>query len=206
MDERGILREKYALMEIDDGKVRCPWVLLGDAAYVKYHDREWGVPVRDDVKQYEFLVLESAQAGLSWRTVLHKREAYRDAFCGFDYEKVSRFGEKEVSVLMNNAGIIRYRPKILAAIANAVALKEVREEWGSFSAYIWHFVDNTSVINARKSCQDYPSQTALSLRIAKDMKSRGFQFLGAVTIYSHLQATGIVQDHTVDCFRYKALS
>lgn len=183
---------------------RCPWS-LGDEMYVKYHDEEWGTPVHDDVKQFEFLVLESAQAGLSWHTVLSKRENYRKAYRGFDPVKVAGFTEKNIEEMMNNPGIIRNRMKIEASINNAKKLLEIREEFGSFDKYLWSFVNFKPIIGHWKSMSEIPAKTELSDRISKDMKKRGFRFLGSTIIYSHLQAVGIINDHITGCFRYKEL-
>jgi DNA-3-methyladenine glycosylase I len=184
-------------------KTRCPWPTPGDQLYIDYHDLEWGVPVYDDRKIFEFLVLESAQAGLSWRTVLYKRENYRKAFAGFDPVKVARFTAKDVEKLMGNAGIIRNRMKIEAAINNAKRFLEVQKEFGSFSKYIWGFVGGKPVKNRCRTIKDVPVLTPEAEALAKDLKKRGFKFLGPTVIYAHMQATGMVNDHFVDCFRYK---
>ncbi|HOV38091.1 MAG TPA: DNA-3-methyladenine glycosylase I [Spirochaetales bacterium] len=184
--------------------VRCPWC-VGDPLYETYHDTEWGTPIGDDRTHFEFLVLESAQAGLSWITILRKREAFRRAYAGFDWEKVARYGEKEKEALLANAGIIRNRKKIEASLVNARRFQEVREQYGSFARYLWGFVDGVPVVGHWKSLEQVPSRTELSDRIAKDLKLRGFQFIGSVIVYSHLQATGIVNDHLENCFRYREL-
>jgi DNA-3-methyladenine glycosylase I len=181
---------------------RCDWCLGVSEAYLRYHDEEWGCPVRDDAGQFEFLVLESAQAGLSWSTVLHKRAGYRRAFAGFDPEKVARFNSRSIERLMGDAGIIRNRLKIQAAIGNARAFLAVREEFGSFSAYLWDFVDGRPVVNRWRAMREVPAATPLSDRISKDLKARGFKFVGSTIIYAHLQATGLVNDHLVGCFRH----
>lgn len=183
---------------------RCSWC-GNDELYIKYHDEEWGVPVFDDRKQFEFLVLESAQAGLSWITILRKRENYRKAYDDFDPVSVANYGEEKVQELMRNEGIIRNEKKIRASINNAKRFLEIQKEFGSFCNYIWGFVDHKPVINNWKSVSDLPAKTELAERISKDMKKRGFQFLGPVIIYSHLQATGLVNDHVVDCFRYEEI-
>ena len=183
---------------------RCSWC-GNDELYIKYHDEEWGVPVFDDRKQFEFLVLESAQAGLSWITILRKRENYRKAYDDFDPVSVANYGEEKVQELMRNEGIIRNEKKIRASINNAKKFLEIQKEFGSFCNYIWGFVDHKPVINCWKSVSELPAKTELAERISKDMKKRGFQFLGPVIIYSHLQATGLVNDHVVDCFRYEEL-
>lgn len=173
--------------------------------YETYHDTEWGTPVWDDRIHFEFLVLESAQAGLSWITILRKREAFRRAYAGFDWEKVGRYGGKEKEILLANAGIIRNRKKIEASLVNARRFQEVRDQYGSFARYLWGFVDGRPVVGHWKSLEEVPSRTELSDRIAKDLKLRGFQFIGSVIVYSHLQATGIVNDHLETCFRYREL-
>lgn len=181
---------------------RCPWC-GSDPLYIQYHDREWGVPVRDDKTQFEFLVLESMQAGLSWHIVLKKRENFRKAFDGFDPELVSNYDCEKVEKLVNDAGIIRNRAKILAAINNAKRFLEVQKEFGSFSKYLWGFVDNKSVHNRWETLAELPATTPLSDKISKGLKKRGFKFLGSTVVYAHLQATGIVNDHMADCFRWK---
>lgn len=180
---------------------RCPWVPEGDELYMKYHDTEWGVPVYIDRKIYEFLVLESFQAGLSWRIVLNKRKAFEKAFANFDPKKVAKFGKKEINALLRNTGIVRNKLKILAAINNAQKFLEVKKEFGTFSEYMWQQVDGKPKVNKFKATKDYPSFTEEALRWSKDLKSRGFKFLGPTVIYSHMQATGMVNDHTLDCFR-----
>ncbi len=181
-------------------KIRCPWC-LNDPLYIRYHDEEWGVPVRDDRKQFEFLVLESAQAGLSWLTILKRREAYRRAYRDFDPRKVAQFDEGDVEGLLNDAGIIRNRKKIEASIRNARIFLDLQEEFGSFSAYLWGFVGDKPVVNHWSSMDQVPAETELSRTISKDMKRRGFSFLGPVILYAHLQATGLVNDHLTDCWR-----
>ncbi len=183
-------------------ETRCPWCDRDDL-YRTYHDEEWGVPVYDDRVHFEFLILESAQAGLSWHTVLKKREAYREAFAGFDPAVVATFDASEIDVLMENPGLIRYRRKIEAAVQNARAFLRVQEEFGSFTRYIWGFVGNEPPQNAYRSLQEVPAKTEVSERLAKDMKKRGFSFLGPTILYAHMQATGLVNDHLTDCFRYE---
>lgn len=178
---------------------RCPWC-LGNQLYIRYHDEEWGVSVHEDRKHFEFLVLESAQAGLSWLTILKKRENYREAYEGFDVQKVAAFDGPKVESLLTNPGIIRNRKKIEASIHNARRFIEVQEEWGSFDAYIWSFVDGEPIINYWEDLSQVPANTELSTRISRDLKRRGFQFLGPTIIYSHMQATGIVNDHLTSCF------
>ena len=183
-------------------KKRCDWS-GSDPIYVEYHDHEWGVPVRDDRKQFEFLVLESAQAGLSWLTILKRREGYRRLYEGFDPEKVVRFDESHIQTMLKDTGIIRNRKKIESSINNARRFLEVREQYGSFCNYFWGFTDGKQVINHFKSMNEIPATTSLSDTITKDMKQRGFQFLGSTILYAHMQATGLVNDHMVDCFRHQ---
>jgi DNA-3-methyladenine glycosylase I len=183
---------------------RCPWCGQ-DPLYVRYHDEEWGTPVHDEALHFEFLLLETQQAGLSWITILRKREAYRAAFAGFDPEKVARFDAKRVEGLMLDAGIIRNRRKIEAAIQNARAFLAVREEKGSFDSYLWNFVDGKPVNGKRKRLEEVPATTDLSDRVANDLKARGFGFVGSTTIYAHLQAVGVVNDHLASCFRWKEI-
>ena len=180
---------------------RCSWC-GNDELYIKYHDEEWGVPVHDDRKHFEFLVLESAQAGLSWLTVLRKRENYRKAYDNFDAKKVSEYDEAKVGELMQNAGIIRNRRKIEASINNAKRFLEIQKEFGSFDKYIWSFVDNKIVKNRWKDITEVPATSELSDKVSKDLKNRGFKFLGSTIIYAHLQATGLINDHLVGCFKY----
>lgn len=182
-------------------KIRCPWC-LGFDQYVSYHDEEWGVPVYDDKIHFEFLVLESAQAGLSWATILKKREGYKNAFADFDYKVVADFPDSYVEELLQDPGIIRNKLKIKAAINNAQRFMEVQQEFGSFSNYIWSFVGGKPIQNKLQSMKDAPATSAESDRLAKDLKKRGFKFLGSTTIYAHMQATGLVNDHLVDCFRH----
>ena len=182
---------------------RCPWGTADDL-YVRYHDKEWGVPVYEDQKQFEFLVLESAQAGLSWHTILKKRENYRAAYDGFDVKKVAKYDEKKIEELMQNAGIIRNHRKIEASINNATIFLEIQKEFGSFCNYLWGFVDGKPVGNQWTDVSQIPAKTELSDSISNDLKKRGFKFLGSITIYSHLQATGLVNDHLTYCFRYEA--
>ncbi|WP_315115017.1 DNA-3-methyladenine glycosylase I [uncultured Clostridium sp.] len=182
--------------------MRCSWC-KDDLLYIKYHDEEWGVPVFDDRKQFEFLVLESAQAGLSWITILRKRENYRKAYCDFDPNVVADFDEEKVQNLMKDQGIIRNERKIRASINNAKKFLEIQKEFGSFCNYIWGFVKYKPITNLYGNETEVPSKTKLSEEISKDLKDRGFKFLGPVIIYSHLQATGLVNDHIKDCFRYE---
>ncbi|MDR0747552.1 MAG: DNA-3-methyladenine glycosylase I [Helicobacteraceae bacterium] len=184
---------------------RCGWCEK-DELYTRYHDEEWGVPVFDDRKQFEFLVLESAQAGLSWLTILRKRENYRAAYDGFDPQKVALYDENKIAELMANKGIVRNRLKIAASITNAASFLVVQKEFGSFANYIWSFTGGKVITNGIKTLADIPARSELSDRIASDMKKRGFRFLGSVIIYSHLQATGLINDHLTDCFRYDEIS
>lgn len=180
---------------------RCPWVDLTKPDYVSYHDQEWGVPIHDDRTIFEFLTLELTQAGLSWYTILRKRENYRVAFKNFDPEIISKFGDKELNYLLGNPGIIRNRAKILATINNAQRFLEVQNEFGSFDAYIWRFVDGKPIINEINKMDDYQAKTEISDKLSKDLKDRGFKFLGSTICYAHMQATGMVNDHSNDCFR-----
>lgn len=185
---------------------RCPWPTAGDELYRAYHDTEWGVPVHDDRKIFEFLVLEVFQAGLSWRTVLHKRENFRQAFARFDYKQVADFKSKQVQRLMKDEGIIRNRAKIEAAINNAQRLLDVRKEFGTFDKYMWSWVQGTTIHNQMRSIADYRPFTDEAVAWAKDLKKRGFKFLGPTVLYAHMQAVGMVNDHLVDCFRYRELN
>lgn len=182
--------------------VRCAWAQGGDAQYLAYHDDEWGVPVHDDRRLFEFLILEGAQAGLSWSTILKKREGYRAAFADFDPVRVAAFGEAETAALLLNPGIVRNRLKIAAAVTNARAFLEVQSEFGSFDAYVWRFVDGRPIVNAWRTKSEVPARTAESDALSKDLARRGFKFVGTTIMYAHMQATGMVNDHTVDCFRY----
>ncbi|MDD5698952.1 MAG: DNA-3-methyladenine glycosylase I [Victivallaceae bacterium] len=184
-----------------DGKYRCLWVDLSKPDYVAYHDREWGVPVYDDRKMFEFLILETAQAGLSWYTVLRKREAYRRAFAGFDPEQVARYAESGIQQLLANPGIVRNRAKITAAIANARQFLRIQEQYGSFQAYIWQFVDYEPVVNTIRGLEDYLATSRESDAMSKDLKARGFKFIGSTVCYAYMQATGMVNDHLLTCFR-----
>lgn len=184
-------------------KKRCPWVPLDKDFYVEYHDVEWGVPLHDDHKIFEFLTLESAQAGLSWETILKKREGYRKNFKNFDPEKVAKLTEKDVEKMLQDTSIIRNRAKIESAINNARRFLEIREEFGSFDAYMWSFVGGKPIQHNIKKMEDYPATTKESEVFAKDLKKRGFKFLGPTTVYAHMQASGMVNDHSVDCFRRK---
>jgi DNA-3-methyladenine glycosylase I len=181
---------------------RCPWPSDDDPRMLAYHDTEWGRPCHDDRVLFEFLLLESFQAGLAWRTVLHKRENFRRAFAGFDPKAVARFGDEDVARLMGDAGIIRSRPKIEAAIHNAQKFLEVQGEFGSFAAYQWGFVGGRPLVHRIRGPEDYPATIPEAHTFAKDLKRRGFKFLGPTTLYAHMQATGMVNDHMVTCFRH----
>lgn len=182
-------------------KKRCFWV-SEDPLYIEYHDKEWGVPVYDDELLFEFLILETFQAGLSWITVLKKRENFRKAFDNFNYKKIANYSEKKYEELLLNEGIIRNKLKIKATITNAQAYMKVQEEFGSFSKYIWNFVDGKPIKNQFKKREEVPATTPLSDSISKDLKKRGFKFVGSTIVYAFMQAVGIVNDHTTDCFRY----
>jgi len=186
-----------------DQQRRCPWPVADDPLYLAYHDREWGVPVYRDKKIFEFLVLEAFQAGLSWRIVLGRRDGFRRAFAGFDYEAVALFKPRDAERLMKDAGIIRNRAKIQATINNAARFLEVRQEFGTFSKYMWSWVGGAPIVNQRRTLADDPEHTPEAVAWAKDLKKRGFKFLGPTVVYAHMQAVGMVNDHTVDCFRYR---
>jgi DNA-3-methyladenine glycosylase I len=187
-------------------KTRCAWAVGMDEFYVRYHDEEWGVPVHDDRLLFEFLILEGAQAGLSWRTVLNKRQNYRTAFDNFDAEKIARYGDAKIAKLLNNEGIIRNKLKIHSAVQNAKAFLKVRDEFGSFDAYQWRFVGGRSIVNHLKSIKEVPAKTKISDAMSKDLIARGFKFVGSTICYAHMQAVGMVNDHLVTCFRHKELS
>lgn len=182
-------------------RCRCPWVDLSKPDYILYHDVEWGVPIHEDRRLFEFLVLESAQAGLSWYTVLRKREHYRLAFANFDPEKVARFDDQKVESLLQTPGIIRNRLKVLAAINNAQRFLEIQAAFGSFDAYVWRFTEGRPRVNEIHELADYPVTSPESDALYKDLRDRGFKFLGSTTCYAHMQATGMVNDHTMTCFR-----
>ena len=181
---------------------RCDWC-LGNELYTAYHDTEWGVPVHDDRRHFEFLVLEGAQAGLSWLTVLRKRDSYRKAFDDFDPVRVARYNERKVASLLADPGIVRNRKKVESAITNAQAFLAVRTEFGTFDRYLWGFVDGRPVRNRWKSISEIPATSELAERVSADLKKRGFRFVGPTIIYSHLQAIGVINDHLVGCYRYK---
>jgi DNA-3-methyladenine glycosylase I len=182
---------------------RCDWVPESDPLYVAYHDEEWGVPSHDDTHLFEMLTLEGAQAGLSWSTILRKRDGYRDAFAGFDAEKVARFSKREVERLLRDPGIVRNRLKVESTVNNAQRVLEVREELGSLDAYFWSFVDGKPIVGSWRSVQELPAETDESKALSKDLKRRGFRFVGPTVCYAFMQAVGLVDDHTVDCFRQK---
>jgi DNA-3-methyladenine glycosylase I len=185
-----------------DGKTRCAWA-GSDPLMLDYHDREWGVPARDDGKHFEFLILEAAQAGLSWSTILKRRDGYRKAFSDFDPDKVARYGQQKIEALVLDPSIIRNRMKIEAAVNNARRFLAIREEFGSFDDYAWRFVGGRPIVNRRKGTGDLPATSPESDAFSKDLKSRGFSFVGSTIIYAHMQAIGMVNDHLVDCFRYR---
>jgi DNA-3-methyladenine glycosylase I len=182
-------------------KIRCGWC-IGDPLYEDYHDNEWGNPVYDDETLFEFLILETFQAGLSWITVLRKRDNFRQAFDNFDYKKIANYNQGKIDSLLLDAGIIRNKLKIHATITNAKAFMKIQDDFGSFSKYIWAFVDGKPIKNKFKSVKDLPPNTSLSDSISKDLKKRGFKFVGSTVVYAHMQATGMVNDHEVNCFRY----
>jgi DNA-3-methyladenine glycosylase I len=185
-------------------KKRCSWP-TDDPLMVKYHDKEWGTPIHNDRKLFELLLLEGMQAGLSWSTILNKRENFRKAFDNFDFNKVASYNKRKINSLLMDASIIRNKLKIESAVTNAKAFLEVRKEFGTFDKYIWGFVNGKPINNKLKSLKDIPAKTKLSDEISKDLKNRGFKFVGSTIVYAHMQATGMVNDHTVDCFRYKEL-
>ena len=191
------LYKRSGLMQIH----KCGWC-LGNELYEAYHDDEWGVPVTDDATLFEFLVLETFQAGLSWLTILKKRENFRKAFDNFDYKKISTYKQSKIDALLQDAGIIRNKLKIKATVTNARAFLEIQKEFGSFSSYIWDFVDGQPIKNKITNYKEGPANTALSDTISKDLKKRGFKFVGSTVVYAHMQATGMVNDHEVNCFRY----
>ena len=187
---------------LEDGRRRCGWAGMRNPLYLAYHDHEWGVPLHDEHRLFEMIVLEGAQAGLAWETILNKREHYRRAFEGFDPQVVARYGARQVARLLGDAGIVRNRLKVESAIANARAFLKVQEEFGSFDAYQWRFVDGTPVQNRFRSLREIPPRTPLSDAYSKDLQKRGFRFVGSTIIYAHMQAVGMVNDHLVDCFRW----
>ncbi len=184
---------------------RCDWVAGQFPQYIKYHDEEWGVPVHDDRKHFEFLILEGAQAGLSWSTILKRRDGYRAAFADFMVEEVAKFDQKKIDVLLMDKGIIRNKLKVQSAVTNAQAFLEVQKEFGSFDQYIWSFVDNKPIVQGWTKMSQIPATTKESDALSKDLKKRGFKFVGSTIIYVHMQACGLVNDHTTDCFRYQEI-
>jgi DNA-3-methyladenine glycosylase I len=184
---------------MENEKIRCGWC-KNDAQYQQYHDNEWGKPVYDDKTIFEFLILETFQAGLSWITILKKRDNFRAAFDNFDYKKIAQYGDEKISELMQNAGIVRNILKLKAAVSNAQAFVKIQTEYGSFSKYIWGFVDGKPILNRPKTLSDVPATTILSDVISKDLKKQGFKFVGSTVIYAHMQATGMVNDHVENCW------
>lgn len=191
-------------MKKDEPLCRCAWS-LGHPLYEQYHDEEWGVPVHDDRTHFEFLILEGAQAGLSWLTILKRRDGYRRAFANFDPKKVAKFDEAKIEKLLDDTGIIRNRLKVVSTIQNARGFLKIQEEFGSFDAYIWNFVGGKPIQNKWKSTKELPAESKESKAISADLRKRGFNFVGPTIIYAHMQATGLVNDHIVDCFRHKKL-
>ena len=188
-----------------NNKNRCQWC-ISDPIYIKYHDNEWGVPVHDDKKLFEFLILEGAQAGLSWLTILKRREGYRKAFANFDVNKVARFSEEKIQKLLLDPGIIRNKLKVRAAVTNAQQFIKIQDEFGSFNEYSWQFVDGKPIENRCKKLEDIPVTTKESDAFSKDLKKRGFKFVGSTIMYAHMQAVGMVNDHLLDCFRYEEIA
>jgi DNA-3-methyladenine glycosylase I len=186
---------------MENSIIRCPWVDLTKPEYVVYHDREWGVPLHEDRLLFEFLSLEAFQAGLSWYTILRKRNHFRSAFEGFDPEKIAGYGEKKIEELLGNPGIIRNRAKVLAVVNNAKRFLEIREQFGSFDQYIWGFVDFKPIVNELRKLEEYPARSRDSESLSQDLSQRGFKFVGPTVCYAHMQATGMVNDHAVYCFR-----
>lgn len=195
-------KKETAKQVLLDKRTRCPWCLSGNELYIHYHDTEWGVPAYDDKTQFEFLILEGAQAGLSWATILNKRAAYREAFADFEAERVAKFGKRDEQRLLNNPGIVRNRLKVAAAITNAKAYLDVMEEQG-FAKYMWSFVGGKPIQNRLKTHDKIPATSTESDALSKDLKKRGFKFVGSTIMYAHMQATGMVNDHRTDCFRHK---
>ena len=184
---------------------RCKWVTGQFDSYLKYHDEEWGVPVHDDKVHFEFLILEGAQAGLSWSTILKRREGYKKAFANFDVNKVAKFDKSKIENLLQDSGIIRNKLKVNSTVTNARAFLNVQREFGSFDQYIWSFVNNKPIINSWKDISEIPAKTKVSDALSKDLIKRGFKFVGSTIVYAHMQACGLVNDHTTDCFRYKEI-
>jgi len=190
---------------MSDKKVRCLWVENTFSDYVKYHDEEWGVPVHDDRVHFEFITLEGAQAGLSWSTILKKRKGYQRLFEAFDPQKVARFSKDKVAKLAVNSAIVRHRKKVESVVSNAQAFLQIQKEFDSFDAYIWNYVDGKPIVNYFEKIEDVPAKTELSDQIAKDLKKRGFLFVGSTIIYAYMQACGLVNDHLTSCYRHKEL-
>src|SRR6516162_7295136 len=205
MTKKRTARPRRAAPGPGNGRRRCWWAETADADYVRYHDEEWGRPVHDDRRLFELLVLEGAQAGLSWSTILHKREGYRRAFAGFDVERVAHFGERDVERLLGDAGIVRNRLKISSAIDNARAVLALREERGCLAGYLWEFVGGEPIVGRFASLAEVPAETDGSRAMSKDLKRRGFRFVGPTICYAFMQATGLVNDHVTTCFRYREL-
>lgn len=187
----------------DDRRVRCQWCENTFEAYVRYHDEEWGVPVHNDRRHFEFLILEGAQAGLSWATILKRREGYQQAFANFDPEKVAQYTKTKIEELLLNPAIIRNRLKVEGTVINAGKFLEVQKEFGTFDNYIWQFVDGQPIVNRWRSMKEVPATSRESDALSKDLRKRGFKFVGSTIMYAHMQACGLVNDHTIDCFRYK---
>lgn len=185
-------------------KIRCPWP-SNDKLYQEYHDKEWGIPVHNDRKLFEFLLLEGFQAGLSWRTILYKRQNFRKAFDNFDFNKIAKYDKRKINSLLKDAGIIRNKLKINSAVTNAKAFIKIRKEFGTFNKYIWAFVKGKPIKNKFRTLKELPARTELSDLISKDLKNRGFNFVGSTIVYAHMQATGMVNDHLTNCFRYKKI-
>lgn len=201
---KGLTQHSMSRTELDSQLCRCPWS-GSNPVMVRYHDTEWGVPVHDDRLLFEFIILEGAQAGLSWNTILQRREGYRRVFSGFDPERVARFSDKQIEHALEDSGIIRNRLKVLSAVSNAQAFLKVAEEFGSFDAYAWQFVDGAPIINSWMQPEQVPAVTPKAEALARDLKKRGFKFMGPTICYAHMQATGMVNDHLVDCYRWSEL-
>lgn len=190
-------------MNVNDTRVRCPWAVSSNPRYTRYHDEEWGVPVFDEQKMFEFIALESFQAGLSWEIILNKRENFRSAFDGFDPGKVAEYGEDKIALLRSDKGIVRNEAKIRATVNNARRFLEVAGEFGGFANYLWNFVNGEPIVNGWKTDSEIPASTPLSDEISTNMKERGFKFFGTTVCYAHMQAVGMVNDHIIDCFRHR---
>jgi DNA-3-methyladenine glycosylase I len=190
-------------VKIKKTKTRCAWVNYDNPLYVTYHDKEWGRPVHDDRKHFEMLTLEGAQAGLSWETILNKRENYKKLFDNFNVQKIARYTPSKIQKLLQNPGIVRNRLKVHSTVTNAIAFLKVQDEFGTFDKYIWQFIGNKPIINSFKNSKEYPTKTAISDKISKDLKKRGFRFVGSTIIYAYMQAIGMVDDHAIDCYLKK---